>query len=145
MMDAVEPDVHLVGTLLALKDVMPESARETARTVVRRVVNDLERKLAHHTRSTVQGALDRSARTTRPRRVSDIDWTAPSAAISSTTCRNTAPSSRRPLSATLAAAAACNATSSSPSTRAAPWPLPWCTPACSAQCWHHSEPCAPPS
>lgn len=74
MMDAVEPDVHLVGTLLALKDVMPESARETARTVVRRVVNDLERKLAHHTRSTVQGALDRSARTTRPRRVSDIDW-----------------------------------------------------------------------
>ena len=74
MMEAVEPDVHLVGTLLSLKDVMPDTARETARAVVRRVVEDLERRLAQHTRSTVQGALDRSARTTRPRRVSDIDW-----------------------------------------------------------------------
>ena len=122
MLDAVEPDVHLVGTLLALKDVMPESARETARTVVRHVVNDLERRLAHHTRSTVHGALDRAARTTRPRRVSDIDW-------DRTIRRNLQhylPEHRtivpRPLSATRAAAAACNATSSSPSTSAAPWP-----------------------
>ncbi len=74
MMQAVEPDVHLVGTLLSLKDVMPDTARETARAVVRAVVHDLERRLAQHTRSAVQGALDRSARTTRPRRVSDIDW-----------------------------------------------------------------------
>ncbi|MEY9212495.1 VWA domain-containing protein [Thermobifida halotolerans] len=74
MMEAVEPDVHLVGTLLSLKDVMPQTARESARVVVRSVVGELERKLAQHTRSVVQGALDRSARTTRPRRVADIDW-----------------------------------------------------------------------
>ncbi|MFD0775039.1 VWA domain-containing protein [Streptomonospora algeriensis] len=74
MMEAVEPDVHLVGTLLSLSQVMPEAARESARAVVRRVVEDLERRLAQRTRSTVQGALDRSARTHRPRRVADIDW-----------------------------------------------------------------------
>ncbi|MFC4563929.1 VWA domain-containing protein [Nocardiopsis mangrovi] len=74
MMEAVEPDVHLVGTLLSLARVMPEAARESARAVVRGVVADLERRLARHTRSVVQGALDRSARTARPRRTADIDW-----------------------------------------------------------------------
>ncbi|MET8144468.1 VWA domain-containing protein [Sphaerisporangium sp. NPDC005288] len=74
MLDAVEPDVHLVGTLLSLNRVMPETARQSARTVVRKVVEDLERRLAQRTRTAVAGALDRSARTHRPRRVADIDW-----------------------------------------------------------------------
>src|SRR5438132_13970086 len=38
MLAAVEPDVHLVANLLALKSVMPNQTRETARSVVRRVV-----------------------------------------------------------------------------------------------------------
>lgn len=74
MLDAVEPDVHLVGTLLALNRVMPEQARESARALVRRVVDELERRLAQKTRTAITGALDRSARTHRPRRVADIDW-----------------------------------------------------------------------
>ena len=76
MMEAVEPDVHLVGTLLSLNRVMPDEARESARAVVRRVVDDLERRVAQKTRSLVQGAIDRSARTHRPRRAADIDWNA---------------------------------------------------------------------
>ncbi|MFC7381556.1 VWA domain-containing protein [Sphaerisporangium rhizosphaerae] len=74
MLEAVEPDVHLVGTLLSLNRVMPETARQSARAVVRKVVEDLERRLAQRTRTAVAGALDRSARTHRPRRVADIDW-----------------------------------------------------------------------
>lgn len=74
MLEAVEPDVHLVGTLLALNRVMPDQARESARAVVRKVVTDLERRLAQKTRTAVTGALDRSARTHRPKRVADIDW-----------------------------------------------------------------------
>ncbi|GAA4105422.1 VWA domain-containing protein [Actinomadura miaoliensis] len=74
MLDAVEPDVHLVGTLLSLNKVMPERARESARAVVRTVVEDLERRLAQRTRSAVSGALDRASRTLRPRRPADIDW-----------------------------------------------------------------------
>ncbi|MFV2195215.1 VWA domain-containing protein [Nocardiopsis sp. LOL_012] len=76
MMEAVEPDVHLVGTLLSLNKVMPDQARESARAVVRGVVEDLERRVAQKTRSLVGGAIDRSARTHRPRRAADIDWNA---------------------------------------------------------------------
>ena len=74
MLDAVEPDVHLVGTLLSLSRVMPEQARESARAVVRTVTSDLERRLAQRTRSAVTGALNRAGRTSRPRRTSDINW-----------------------------------------------------------------------
>lgn len=73
MLEAVEADVHLVGTLLSLNKVMPETTRETARVVVRKVVEQLEKKLATRTRATLTGALDRSARIARPRH-RDIDW-----------------------------------------------------------------------
>nr|WP_029391592.1 VWA domain-containing protein [Streptomyces xiaopingdaonensis] len=73
LLEAVEPDVHLVGTLLSLREALPEQSRETARAVVRTVVAELERRLAQRTRSTLKGALDRSARSHRPRHA-DIDW-----------------------------------------------------------------------
>ncbi|MFE6051940.1 VWA domain-containing protein [Kitasatospora sp. NPDC056446] len=73
MLEAVEPDVHLVATLLSLKHALPETTRESARAVVGKVVADLERRLADRTRATLGGALDRSARVARPRH-RDIDW-----------------------------------------------------------------------
>ncbi|MET9856565.1 VWA domain-containing protein [Streptomyces sp. NPDC006450] len=73
MLEAVEPDVHLVGTLLSLNKAMPETTRETARAVVRKVVEQVEKRLASRTRATLTGALDRSARISRPRHA-DIDW-----------------------------------------------------------------------
>ena len=60
MLEAVEADVHLVGTLLSLNKAMPETTKETARAVVRKVVEDLEKRLATRTRATLTGALDRS-------------------------------------------------------------------------------------
>jgi Mg-chelatase subunit ChlD len=74
LLDAVEPDVHLVGTLLSLNRVIPAHTRETARAVVRKVVEDLERRLEQRTRAALQGALDRASRTRRPRRLADVDW-----------------------------------------------------------------------
>ncbi|MFD7748721.1 VWA domain-containing protein [Streptomyces sp. NPDC059698] len=73
MLEAVEPDVHLVGTLLSLHKAMPDTTRETARAVVRKVVEDLEKRWESRTRATLSGALDRSARTSRPSH-RDIDW-----------------------------------------------------------------------
>ncbi|MEV0278168.1 VWA domain-containing protein [Streptomyces sp. NPDC050610] len=73
MLEAVEADVHLVGTLLSLNKAMPETTRNTARAVVRKVVEDLEKRLATRTRAALTGALDRSARINRPRH-HDIDW-----------------------------------------------------------------------
>ncbi|MBX6385812.1 MAG: VWA domain-containing protein [Microbispora sp.] len=74
MLEAVEPDVHLVGTLLSLGRVMPERAREPARAVVRAVVRELEERLTRRTVTAVTGALDRSARSRRPRRAAEVDW-----------------------------------------------------------------------
>ncbi|MFJ6794832.1 vWA domain-containing protein [Streptomyces sp. NPDC091268] len=73
MLEAVEPDVHLVGTLLSLNKAMPETTKQTARAVVRTVVEQVEKRLAARTRATLTGALDRSARVSRPRH-HDIDW-----------------------------------------------------------------------
>lgn len=73
MLEAVEADVHLVGTLLSLNKAMPETTKETARAVVRKVVEDLEKRLESRTRATLSGALDRSARISRLRH-RDIDW-----------------------------------------------------------------------
>jgi Mg-chelatase subunit ChlD len=69
----VTPDVHLASTLLSLRDALPARSREAARAVVRRVVEEIERQLADRARQAVGGALDRSARSTRPR-TPDIDW-----------------------------------------------------------------------
>jgi Mg-chelatase subunit ChlD len=73
LLDAVTPDVHLVATLLSLRDALPPASREAARRVVREVVRDIERRLADRTRAAARGALDRSARTARPRHA-EIDW-----------------------------------------------------------------------
>lgn len=73
MLMAVEPDVHLVATLLSLNRVMPNKTRATARQVVERVVRDLEKKLASPMRQAVGGALHRALRNRRPRH-NEIDW-----------------------------------------------------------------------
>lgn len=73
LLDAVEPDVHLVGTLLSLNKVMPETTRATARMVVEKVVREVEARIAQRTRSAVTGALNRAARTSNPK-LRDIDW-----------------------------------------------------------------------
>ncbi|WP_063016895.1 VWA domain-containing protein [Nocardia nova] len=73
LLEAVEPDVQLVGTLLSLNRMMPETTRATARVVVEKVVRDIERRLAARTVAAVSGALNRAARVSRPR-LRDIDW-----------------------------------------------------------------------
>ncbi len=73
MLEAVEPDVHLVADLMALGSVMPAKTKETARIVVRRVVEELQRKLAEPLRQAVIGSLNRAARNRRPRH-NEIDW-----------------------------------------------------------------------
>jgi len=73
MLEAVEPDVHLVGTLLSLNRVMPETTKTTARVVVERVVREIEERLARATHTAVTGALNRAARTTNPK-LRDLDF-----------------------------------------------------------------------
>jgi len=73
MLEAVEPDVHLVADLIALKNVIPSKTKDSARQVVQRVVEQLQRKLANPMRQAVMGSLNRAIRNRRPRH-NEIDW-----------------------------------------------------------------------
>lgn len=73
MLEHVQPDVHLVATLLSLGAVIPQQTKQTARLVVNKVVQELMRQLQEPLRSAISGALDRSQRNRRPRHA-EIDW-----------------------------------------------------------------------
>jgi len=73
MLENIEPDVHLVATLMTLSRVIPDKTKDTARQVVRKVVDELIKKLAEPTRQAISGSLSRSVRNTRPRH-SEINW-----------------------------------------------------------------------
>lgn len=73
MLENVEPDVHLVATLMTLSRVIPSKTKDTARQVVRRVVDDLMKKLMQPTQQAITGSLNRSTRNRRPRH-NEINW-----------------------------------------------------------------------
>ncbi|HEX2747657.1 MAG TPA: hypothetical protein VHM91_06645, partial [Verrucomicrobiales bacterium] len=73
MLQTVQPDVKLVASLISMSSVIPEHTKETARMVVRKVVDELLRKLEEPMRSAVTGALNRAVRNRRPR-LAEIDW-----------------------------------------------------------------------
>ena len=73
LLEAVQPDVHLIADLIAMSGSIPAKTRDTARQVVRRVVDELMKRLAQPTRQAIHGALNRAARNRRPRH-HDIDW-----------------------------------------------------------------------
>lgn len=73
MLETVEPDVHLVADLLSLAGAMKGKSRETARIVVRKCVEEVQKKLAEPVRQAVTGALNRAVRNRRPKH-REIDW-----------------------------------------------------------------------
>ena len=73
LLATVQPDLELATELIALGHVMPDETRDTARQVVRVVVDDVERRLANPLRQAVTGALNRASVTRRPRH-REIDW-----------------------------------------------------------------------
>ena len=72
LIDSVEPDIEMVTTLMALGRAIPASSKASARALVRKVVDEVERRIADRTRSAVGAAIDRAARVTRPK-FRDID------------------------------------------------------------------------
>lgn len=73
MLATVVPDVHLVATLMSLGRAIPEKNKEVARQVVRKVVDELLRKLSSPMQQAVTGALNRSSLRRNPR-YNEIDW-----------------------------------------------------------------------
>ena len=72
LLEQLEPDIHLVATLLSLKSVIPEKTRSTASMVVRKLVDRLEEKLKNQLLQAVRGAINRAGRKRNPK-LNEID------------------------------------------------------------------------
>lgn len=69
----VQPDIDLVATFMSLKGKIPEKTKETARQLVRMVVEDINRRMENDLRKAVSGALNKRNHSPIPSAVS-IDW-----------------------------------------------------------------------
>jgi len=73
LLQMVEPDVGLVATILSLSKVMPAKTKDTARLVIKNVVESLEKKLRNPLRQAIEGALSRSIHNRKPK-LKEVDW-----------------------------------------------------------------------
>lgn len=73
MLKTVQPNVQLVGTLMSLSGQIPEKAKESARVVVRAVVEEIKLLLEQKIRQAVMGALNRREHSPIPS-AANIDW-----------------------------------------------------------------------
>jgi Mg-chelatase subunit ChlD len=73
ILETLVPDVQLVSTLINFNKAIPDNTRETARMVVRKLVQEVEQKLAVQMRQSITGALNRAVRNYRPK-LREIDW-----------------------------------------------------------------------
>lgn len=69
----VQPDISMVATLMSLKGRIPEKTKDTARQLVRSVVEDINRRLENDIRRAVTGALNKRNHSPIPN-VTSIDW-----------------------------------------------------------------------
>ncbi len=75
ILEKAQPDVNLVATLMEMGKLIPEKTKDTARIVVKKVVDELSAKLEQKTVNAISGALDKSSRNNRPR-YTEINWNA---------------------------------------------------------------------
>ncbi|MEL6148273.1 MAG: VWA domain-containing protein [Chloroflexota bacterium] len=73
ILEEIQPDVTLVTSLLSLKDAIPGQTKASARILVKKVVDDLMRRLENPMREAIRGALNRAQRNFRPR-LPEINW-----------------------------------------------------------------------
>ena len=69
----VTPSVELVGTLMSMKGMIPDKTKETAREVIRAVVEEIKKRMSAEIERAVRGALDRSRHQPIPS-LPNMDW-----------------------------------------------------------------------
>ena len=69
----VKPDISMVGTLMALKGQIPAKSKDTARELVKELVNEIMKRMEQDLRRAVTGALNKKAHTPIAN-FSSTDW-----------------------------------------------------------------------
>ncbi|MCX5660840.1 MAG: VWA domain-containing protein [Planctomycetota bacterium] len=73
IMANIEPSLELAATVLAMKSMVPEKAKSAARDLVRRVVEDVRKRLESQFTQAIRGALRRN-RHSPFRSLPNLDW-----------------------------------------------------------------------
>ena len=73
LLSGFEPDIHLVSTLLNLKQTLPARSRETAKVIIRRLVEQLLQRLQLPLQQAVRGSISRQLNNRRPK-LREIHW-----------------------------------------------------------------------
>src|SRR6185295_19374081 len=69
----VEPSLDLAATVLAMQNMVPEKAKAAARDLVRRVVEEVRKRLESQFTQAIRGALQRN-RHSPFRSLPNLDW-----------------------------------------------------------------------
>jgi hypothetical protein len=70
----IKPSIEMVATLMSLKGKIPERTKETARELVKAVVEEIKLLLENDVQRAVKGAINRKKRTVLPSSAKNIDW-----------------------------------------------------------------------
>jgi hypothetical protein len=73
IMANIEPSLDLAATVLAMKNMVPEKAKSAARELVRKVVEDVRKRLESQFTQAIRGALQRN-RHSPFRSLPNLDW-----------------------------------------------------------------------
>jgi len=69
----IKPDISMIGTLLALKNHIPEKSKDQARMLVRTLADEIKRLMENDIRRAVTGALNRKKHSPIPS-LPNTDW-----------------------------------------------------------------------
>ena len=70
---SIKPDISIVSTLMALKGQIPEKSKETARELVKAVVDEIMKRLEQDLRRAVTGAINKKEHSPIPN-LAGTDW-----------------------------------------------------------------------
>lgn len=73
LLESVVPDIQLVATLLSLSKMIPEQTRHTARLLVAKVVEEVEKKLRFPLQQAIRGSINRAVANRHPKH-NEVDW-----------------------------------------------------------------------
>ena len=73
LLESFEPDLDLITTIISLNHLLPERTKETARIIVKKVVDEIMLRLKYPTQAAVRGALNRAERK-RKKYPKHVDW-----------------------------------------------------------------------
>ncbi len=66
LLDTIEPDINMASTLLMLKDQIPKKSKESARNFIKKIVEEINRRMENQVRRAVTAALNKKEHSPLP-------------------------------------------------------------------------------